>query len=146
MGDYLWGSTWPLKFRTVPKIPPTCLFCPAPEATKSRRETDPLLHVYLTLVPQTEKVQPEVMNSTISIILEDLKPVSRKAECLGQEGYCCFDTLRSGTMEKGRFAGNEERGKAHLPGHFWPQIAAHGLHLSLFCGQHCDEPSGDTEL
>ena len=86
-----------------------------------------------SLVPQTAKLQREVMNSTILVIQEDLKPVSRKAEYLGLEGNCCFETLRSGKMEKGRFGRDEERGKAHLPGYFWPQIAAHGLHLSL-CG------------
>ena len=99
-----------------------------------------------SLVPQTVKLQREVMNSTILVIQEDLTPVSKRAECLGWEGNCCFETLRSGKIEKGRFGRDEERGKAHLPGHFWPQIAAHRLHLSLFCGQHCCEPSGDMEL
>ena len=97
-------------------------------------------------MPQTAKLQREVMNSTILVIQEDLKPVSRKAEYLCWESNWSFETLRSGKMEKGRFAGDEERGKAHLTNHFWPQIAAHGLHLSLFCQQHCGEPSGDMEL
>ena len=99
-----------------------------------------------SLVPQTVKLQREVMNSTILVIQEDLTPVSKRAECLDWEVNCCFETLRSGKMEKGRFGGDKESGKAHLPGHFWPQIAAHALHLSLFCGQHCGERSGDMEL
>lgn len=57
------------------------------------------------LVPLTEKLLLVVLNSTILVIQEDLKPVSRMAECSGWEGNCCFEKLGSGKMERGRFGG-----------------------------------------
>lgn len=58
-----------------------------------------------SLVPQTEKLQREVMHSTIIVIQDNLKPVSRKAGCLGWEGGCFLENLRSCKMERGRLWG-----------------------------------------
>ncbi|XP_070350884.1 uncharacterized protein [Equus asinus] len=129
----------------------------------------PALQVFMDVfqdVSQTENLKSEVMHSVVAVIQEDLKPVSRKAECLGWEGHCFLETLRSRKMEKERLLGDEERDKAHFTSQFWPQTTAHGLHLgsskpekglgsrqvvppyfqSLFCGRHCLMPGGDMEL
>lgn len=48
-----------------------------------------------SLVPQTEQLKNEVMHSVIIMIQEDLKPVSKKAECLGWVAHCFLETLKS---------------------------------------------------
>ena len=73
-----------------------------------------------SLVPQTEQLKNEVMHSVIIMIQEDLKPVSRKAKCLGWEGNWFYETLKLYKMERGRFM-DEGRGKALLPSSSWPQ-------------------------
>lgn len=51
------------------------------------------------------------MHSVIIMIQEDLKPVSRRAECLGWEGNCFLETLNLGKMVRGQWFVDEERGK-----------------------------------
>ncbi|CAK7299296.1 Maestro heat-like repeat-containing protein family member 1 [Vulpes lagopus] len=66
------------------------------------------MHVFQE-VPQTEQLQSELMHSVIIMIQEDLKPVSRRAECLGWEGNCFLETLNLGKMVRGQWFVDEER-------------------------------------
>ncbi|GAB5573424.1 maestro heat-like repeat-containing protein family member 1 isoform X2 [Prionailurus iriomotensis] len=63
----------------------------------------------LQKVPQTEQLKNEVMHSVIIMIQEDLKPVSRKAKCLGWEGNWFYETSKLYKMETGSFM-DEGRG------------------------------------
>ena len=65
-----------------------------------------------SVVPQTQQLKNEVMHSVIIMIQEDLKPVSRKAECLGWEGNCFLETLKLCKMERGRLFVDDKGGKS----------------------------------
>lgn len=131
MVEIIFGSSiWPLKTSTVPGIPPTCLSSCASQYNRGGgRKLIPSCMSVFSPAPQTQQLKNEVMHSVIIMIQEDLKPVSRKAECLGWEGNCFLETLKLCKMERGGCSWMRREVRHPLTKTLLASDSAHGLHL-----------------